>query len=203
MNAHDIGPSFQFLQFVNFHDKSCRGKGLNPKEASAFSEVCSKGVAQLIECYKYHDRDLSAVDCREACSRCPFTFVPQPHRDILAKPNIFSPFFINDLFKDDVDLDNPKGFVYFITDGAAIKIGVATNIEKRLSSLQIGNCRELSLKYAIPFKSREAAVCAEARLHGLYREWRLRGEWFNLLDKLGPDWSLMFGTHWLSEEDAS
>lgn len=66
-------------------------------------------------------------------------------------------------------------FVYFIHDAAshAIKIGLAKDVERRLSILQIGNPNCLQLIAVIPGDER-----LEHLLHYAFMPDRIRGEWF-------------------------
>jgi len=73
-------------------------------------------------------------------------------------------------------------YVYLIRSGrkkGAIKIGVASNIEKRISELQTGNPAELCLVASIPCSSRKHAYDIEKGLHKRLRRWHIRGEWFD------------------------
>ena len=73
-------------------------------------------------------------------------------------------------------------YVYFIQDGRGnggpIKIGKAKDVEKRLSILQIGNPRKLTLLAAIKCKSCGDAIRLEKELHKKFSNYQLRGEWF-------------------------
>ena len=71
-------------------------------------------------------------------------------------------------------------FVYFITDGWYIKIGVANNVEKRLLQLQTGNAHNLLVLLRVPFTDSYAAYRAEKEFHREYSEKRLVGEWFDI-----------------------
>lgn len=67
------------------------------------------------------------------------------------------------------------GMVYFareMPDGP-IKIGFATNVERRLNNLQIGNPREIKVVAAFP-----GTLATEDRVHRLFFNDHLRGEWF-------------------------
>lgn len=68
-----------------------------------------------------------------------------------------------------------SGYVYLITDGEHVKIGVAQNVRGRLSTLQGANARELRvvacIKSSDPYR-------IESELHQRFQDKRLRGEWF-------------------------
>lgn len=65
-------------------------------------------------------------------------------------------------------------YVYFITDGEFIKIGISVNPWKRLSSIQTGHPKKLRI--AAIFKGGREE---EFQLHGRFAEYRAHGEWFN------------------------
>ena len=73
-------------------------------------------------------------------------------------------------------------FVYFISDGSYIKIGVAENIQKRIKELQIGNPKKLFLVEYLEFNYKEQAYFAEKHLHQMFAKERMSGEWFNVAD---------------------
>ena len=70
-------------------------------------------------------------------------------------------------------------YIYFITDGDYVKIGVAANVNKRLSGLQTGNVKELRVIKKIysnePYET-------EAKLHSEYSKHHIRGEWYDILN---------------------
>lgn len=71
-----------------------------------------------------------------------------------------------------------RGFIYLISDGEFTKIGLTdkkSNI--RMASLQTGNARELTLVGEYETKNKYAE---EKRLHNIFRNQHVRGEWFNL-----------------------
>lgn len=61
----------------------------------------------------------------------------------------------------------------------ATKIGIASNLESRLSSLQTGSVQELSVLAYFPIKG---AKTQENHLHQRYAHKHVRGEWFDLSD---------------------
>lgn len=69
----------------------------------------------------------------------------------------------------------PLTFIYFIqpVDGGPIKIGRATDPIKRLGELQVGNPYELRITRIVV-----APAIQEKRLHQLFADARLQGEWF-------------------------
>jgi len=73
-------------------------------------------------------------------------------------------------------------YLYIIRSGLSnsdpIKIGIADNVENRLSGMQTGNPRELVVLYKIPMNSRNHAFMVENRLHRKLSKFNIRGEWF-------------------------
>lgn len=69
--------------------------------------------------------------------------------------------------------------VYFVIERESdtIKIGVSTQIRRRLAQLQTGSPNELELMGWI---TPEDDYGTEKALHQKYEEWRFRGEWFNI-----------------------
>jgi len=65
--------------------------------------------------------------------------------------------------------------VYFIESGSGgpIKIGIAIDVGKRLRQIQVGNPHPLAVLLEIPGGEER-----EGRLHALFREDRIHGEWF-------------------------
>lgn len=71
-------------------------------------------------------------------------------------------------------------FVYFVRAGnrGAIKIGIASNIERRMATMQTGNAFQLKLLATIPCDSRLEAENTEKKIHKFFSKQRIRGEWF-------------------------
>jgi len=76
--------------------------------------------------------------------------------------------------------DVPVCYVYYITDGLRVKVGIAKNVAKRVKALQTGNGGKLEIVHTIPFSSRALAFKKEASLHKMYSSYRMHGEWFSL-----------------------
>ena len=66
-------------------------------------------------------------------------------------------------------------YVYFISDGEFVKIGVSKNYQMRLVSLQTANPRKLKLLGVLEGDSYE-----ERNLHNQFDQFRVGGEWFEL-----------------------
>lgn len=74
----------------------------------------------------------------------------------------------------------PAGWVYLITDGEAVKIGLTTgSVDRRNRQHQTGNPRPIETVYQFWAADVNAA---EAALHRQYSDKRLGGEWFSLTD---------------------
>ena len=71
-------------------------------------------------------------------------------------------------------------YVYFVTDGDYIKIGVASDIYKRIKGIQTGNPKKVSLVEYLEFQCKEYALFAEKELHRMFAERRTHGEWFDI-----------------------
>ena len=65
--------------------------------------------------------------------------------------------------------------VYFISDGDYIKIGKATDVDKRLKGLQTGSSRKLFKSHIL-----DGGYELESRLHIIFNKYRFFGEWFDL-----------------------
>src|SRR5579885_1481545 len=70
-----------------------------------------------------------------------------------------------------------SGFVYFVTNGDAIKIGFASDVAKRLTDLQVAHHAPLSLLGSIKALPRE-----EKEIHQKLKHIRIMGEWFQVHD---------------------
>ena len=69
--------------------------------------------------------------------------------------------------------------VYLMSCDGGMKIGIATNVDRRLATIQAMNPLPLSVIHsrAAPFPQH-----LERYLHKTFEECRIRGEWFNLSD---------------------
>lgn len=65
--------------------------------------------------------------------------------------------------------------LYILSCGARIKIGVTSNIDQRLKSLQTGNPEQIVVEY---IEERKNPTKAERYLHKCFAKRRLVGEWF-------------------------
>lgn len=65
-------------------------------------------------------------------------------------------------------------FVYFISDGEAIKIGTSTRPDRRVRALQTSHPRRLRIVGVM-----RGGAALEQELHRKFRRVRLKGEWFS------------------------
>ena len=81
----------------------------------------------------------------------------------------------------DVDFDNGSN-VYFIqaATGGPIKIGVSSDVKKRLTALQMCCPVPLRVLHTIP----GGGHSLETELHKRFAAWRLHGEWFDNVGEL-------------------
>lgn len=73
----------------------------------------------------------------------------------------------------------PPGYVYFITDGEAVKIGYSRSPRDRLNALQTAHHKGLWIIGHAP-----GGMWDEDRLHKRFAETRLSGEWFESTPEL-------------------
>lgn len=68
-------------------------------------------------------------------------------------------------------------YVYFIQASNAIKIGIASDVERRIVDLQVGNPHRIELIHAAQILKQDA-LAIESKIHHVFRKTRLTGEWF-------------------------
>ena len=87
-----------------------------------------------------------------------------------------------------------KSGVYFISDGKYVKIGKGNSPLQRLKNIQTGNGNRLELLFYLPYECEADAFMIERTLHYFYRNKRIGGEWFDILNDVdGIVISAMFG----------
>ena len=90
------------------------------------------------------------------------------------------------IIKRSEDLDKPKQleekqYLYGITDGDMIKLGMSNNIKKRLAGLQTSNPKTLRIKWEYyTGRSSKVARSLEKKLHRRCKKYLARGEWFKI-----------------------
>lgn len=74
-----------------------------------------------------------------------------------------------------------KHYLYAISNGEQVKLGMSSDINKRLKALQTSSPSDLVLlwKYYIANTSKDA-IKIEKTLHRACKEFRIRGEWFEM-----------------------
>lgn len=72
-----------------------------------------------------------------------------------------------------------KHYLYAISDGVSIKLGMSSNVQNRLKALQTSNSSQLVVlwKYYAADNSK-GAIQAERKLHTACKKYKIRGEWF-------------------------
>ena len=85
---------------------------------------------------------------------------------------------------ENADIEDP-GLVYFIKNMETnrVKIGRTTDIESRLTSLQVCNDCELKVVKTIPCTSDYPSEKLESYIHDIFQAQHIRGEWFKLTDE--------------------
>lgn len=81
-------------------------------------------------------------------------------------------------------INNPRinknaGSVYILKYGSQYKIGCSNNIDKRLHDLNKNTPHEITLIHSIETNNK---YTLEKELHHKYKDKRVKGEWFDLLD---------------------
>lgn len=71
-------------------------------------------------------------------------------------------------------------YVYLITTSKAVKIGISSDPEKRLSGLQTSHHETLKLYCTFACQNGDHAGSLERMLHQHYLSNRIRGEWFDI-----------------------
>jgi hypothetical protein len=67
--------------------------------------------------------------------------------------------------------------VYFIKTGDAIKVGIASDVNRRVVEIQVGNPHKIELLHTISTSEGNARKI-ESQIHILFRKTNLNGEWF-------------------------
>lgn len=88
-----------------------------------------------------------------------------------------------------------SGLVYFVKSGDWVKIGVTSNLTRRLAALQTGS--PLGIKLLLTLSGGKTL---EQKFHQAFRELRHNGEWFWLADSLSRYIDSAHGTNRLAGE---
>jgi hypothetical protein len=83
--------------------------------------------------------------------------------------------YLRSIFGKDIGYKDLNSFVYFIQgeSGGAIKIGITQDIKKRIAGMQTGHPDTVIELAIIP-----GDTFMESYIHEMFKEYRLRGEWF-------------------------
>lgn len=74
-----------------------------------------------------------------------------------------------------------KQYLYGISDGKMIKLGMSYDVKKRLKQLQTSNPKSLRIVWQYyTGKCVKAAAALEKKLHRRCKKFRYRGEWFSI-----------------------
>ncbi len=68
--------------------------------------------------------------------------------------------------------------LYAISDGSAVKLGMAKDVIKRRDALQTAHPYSIEIVWQLPLSSRSEAAAMERKLHRYCRAHHIRGEWF-------------------------
>jgi hypothetical protein len=86
-----------------------------------------------------------------------------------------------------------KHYLYAISNGEQVKLGMSSDVDKRLKALQTSSPSDLIViwKYYVARTSKEA-IKIEKMLHRACSEFKIRGEWFSMgcvdiVNKFNPD----------------
>ena len=71
-------------------------------------------------------------------------------------------------------------YVYFISDGEFVKIGVSENINRRIKELETANSRKLKCIKKIKCNSRQEAFDLEYEFHNRFKNLQVKKEWFRI-----------------------
>lgn len=77
-----------------------------------------------------------------------------------------------------------KEYVYFIEDGARVKIGRSYNPEKRLFQIRMEKTKDMKILGSIPHITFEQSVAKENEFHKKFKSIQAKGEWFEKTPEL-------------------
>ena len=74
-----------------------------------------------------------------------------------------------------------KRSLYAISNGEHVKLGISTNIGRRIKDMQTSNANDLELlwRYYVG-KDKKLAFQSERKLHRLCKKHKIKGEWFSM-----------------------
>lgn len=182
----DARPNKDYFYRICPRERYNSDEPLDEIEEYMFHGICSIGSEQLISCYGDDSDNIeySREDFMAMCQECPYSLVYA-----ISECNVWSiaePYFILGRFFHLVDIysDVPSCFVYFISNGEFVKIGVSENVERRMYSLQSASPRKLEILATVPVKNTNCAYELEKELHSIYAKYHIYGEWYEILSFL-------------------
>lgn len=78
-------------------------------------------------------------------------------------------------------MTNKIQVIYLIESGGLYKIGISSDINARIRTLQTANGNDV--RCIAYYSTIESAKCVESKLHKLFTKYRQRGEWFDFQGK--------------------
>ena len=192
-----------FPGYSNYEYTLCPSEKMRNRRGAShkqivFEDICEYGIEGICLCYclsrgrsDYADLSMSEEAVRSLCRRC--DHYRSRGFDDWDYCSIYHPKVITEKYKHYVASRDAEAYVYFVSDGHYVKIGKAQDPIKRLGQIQTGNPNQCELLYLIPLKASAMASEVESYLHEKYKQHRMCGEWFNLLEKLHHEkWEKMF-----------
>ena len=82
--------------------------------------------------------------------------------------------------KDRQWMEHQPTYVYLISNGEKVKIGISVHPQKRITELQGGNAAKLSFLKLIRCENRERSFELESALHETLRDVHVQGEWYDI-----------------------
>lgn len=119
-------------------------------------------AVEMGEDYPYEDDDLVRAMLSAAMEH--FVYTRPKAQD----------FRLPQLRRSTADVGESKEFVYFVSDGSAIKIGKAKDPKSRVTGMNTGASSKLEILGVVP-----GGYEKERKLHETFSRHRLRGEWFS------------------------
>lgn len=86
-----------------------------------------------------------------------------------------------------LEMSKLEHYVYLITDGKSVKIGVTVHPDRRLYELQHAHPYALEFFHIFKTANRKTAFSLEWYLHALFSNAKLRGEWYDK-SKIEENW---------------
>lgn len=178
--------SIQCQGVVNLYHKSLK---VVANTASILNQVQDSKSEIILMMQRGSWKDIASYLSKQDCDLCLYG------SEVIAKDGgvvrDYEKFFQQPLHKDEKlkgtntvrintgCCEDQYSYVYLITDGDFLKVGISKDPVTRLKGLQTANARKLSLVQTSKRMSREDAAQWEAQLHEKYKDSRVQGEWFS------------------------